>query len=204
MLLTFITVCFLLSLGGVDSFFGGFRGIVHSLHSCRYQEYTVNNAQSFVRFQSSSLHAQYQGASDFVPPTEEEEEKMELEMAKMQFEELCIGDNSTDDDLLSVVAFMQWEDIVDVLSRGTLDVPIIREILVEVGVDMDDISARMDFPQFLEAVELVNQMTLALDGGSIYEDEDGIKDDSAGGEDGAGDTPDDLEWIMKAATARLG
>ncbi|KAJ1412012.1 hypothetical protein B484DRAFT_455476 [Ochromonadaceae sp. CCMP2298] len=151
-----------------------------------------NSLSTSCRSPLAPLFSEYTGADDFEFPTEMESVAMELEMAQAQFDELR-GGNA----FLPLESFMQWEDITEVLARGTVDLAIVQEILVEVGMQGE----RLSFEQFFEAVDLVNQMTLALEtGDDMFGDEEDDDDDFGDGPDG----PEDYSWIMEAAETRLG
>ena len=104
-------------------------------------------------------------AAKFEPGDFEEDNELEKAMAQDLYNGLRGNDSS-----LSVESFLQWEDIKDVLGRGFIDADTMQIIFSEAGVH-DGI---MTFDQFFEVVELVNQVSLALEesGGMEEVDDD--------------------------------
>lgn len=103
-------------------------------------------------------------AAKFEPGDFEEDNALEKAMAQDLYNGLK-GNDST----LSVETFLQWEDIKDVLGRGFIDADTMQIIFSEAGVH-DGI---MNFDQFFEVVDLVNQVSLALeDSGGVPEEDD--------------------------------
>lgn len=110
--------------------------------------------------------------------------QMEREMALELFDEL----RGTNDRLL-YEDFVQWDDIQDVLEKGltleTIDV-ILKEcrvgepqIPIEIdGIPMDldsingkaEVDKSLDFDQFFDVVDLINQICIALEEGGDFED----------------------------------
>ena len=94
---------------------------------------------------------------------EEEEEEEEEEAEEMLVEQMALEqyDNLRgEDSQLEVSTFLAWEDILDVLDNGVIDAETMDVILSECGVT----GPLMSFDQFKEAVDLVNQVTLSIEG----------------------------------------
>eukprot|EP01039_Chlorochromonas_danica_P002973 gene2973-3241_t len=70
------------------------------------------------------------------------------------------------DERLSVDSFLQWDEIQEILSHGTMDKETISFILSEAGVTNDVIT----YDQFREVVDLVNQVNETLE--STIDDRD--------------------------------
>lgn len=104
-------------------------------------------------------------AAKFEPGDFEEDNALEKAMAQDLYNGL-----KGNDSILSVETFLQWEDIKDVLGRGFIDADTMQIIFSEAGVH-DGI---MNFDQFFEVVDLVNQVSLALEesGGAPEEDDE--------------------------------
>jgi hypothetical protein len=123
---------------------------------------------------------------------DEGDKALEMDMAQDLYDEL-----RGDDILLSVEKFLAWDDIQDVLSRGFIDDETMTTIITEVGVS----GGLMTFEQFYEMVDLVNQVSIALESPS---GEDGMFDDldmmEADDEvdDGADNSAEAYKWIMDA------
>ena len=81
--------------------------------------------------------------------------ELEKKMARELYDELREGQLG-----LSIESFLKWEDIEDVLNNGIIDEETMEIIIDEVGVK----NGILTFEQFYELVELVNQVSLALDG----------------------------------------
>jgi hypothetical protein len=84
----------------------------------------------------------------------DEDALFEREMAQSMFDMLR-GDNEE----LPVEAFLEWDDIRDVLDLEIIDTETMALIIESCGV-----SDSMTFTQWLDAVELVNQVQLTLEG----------------------------------------
>ena len=84
----------------------------------------------------------------------QQDRELELKMARQLFDDL-----KGDDPLLSKEKFVVWEDIDELLSRGAFDGETLEIIYTECGVSGADIS----FEQFIEIVDLVNQVSAVLD-----------------------------------------
>lgn len=84
----------------------------------------------------------------------DEDALFEREMAKEMFDVL-----RGDDEELSVEDFMEWDDIKDVLEAGVIDAGTMALIVESIGVKKS-----MSFEQWLDTVELVNEVQLTLDG----------------------------------------
>lgn len=74
---------------------------------------------------------------------------------------------------LSLEKFLEWEDIHEVLERGILDKESIEIIVREVGVEFNI----MNFNQFQEIVDLVNQLSTTLEAGDLVGDDDDDSND---------------------------
>ena len=81
--------------------------------------------------------------------------ELEKKMARELYDELREGQLG-----LSIESFLKWEDIEDVLNNGIIDEETMEIIIDEVGVK----NGVLSFEQFYELVELVNQVSMALDG----------------------------------------
>ena len=94
----------------------------------------------------------------------EEQDELDLEdaMAREQYDALRCGE-----DMLSTEAFLQWEDIEDVLENGIIDGETLEIILEECNV-----GAQMSFECFKEVVELVNNVTLQMEDAPLDGTED--------------------------------
>jgi hypothetical protein len=109
---------------------------------------------------------------------DEEDRKLELQMAREQYDTLR-GDGP----LLRTSQFLSWDEIVDVLDSGIIDRETMEIILNESGVGGEF----MTFEQYFEVVDLVNQVSLALE--EEEEDEgEGHEGNVAGGDDA-------LNWL---------
>lgn len=90
----------------------------------------------------------------------EEEEELdedalfEREMAREMFDML-----RGEAEELTVEEFMKWDDINDVLEAGVIDADTMALIIESIGVKQS-----MTFEQWLDTVELVNEVQLTLDG----------------------------------------
>jgi len=110
---------------------------------------------------------------------DEEDRKLELQMAREQYDTLR-GDSGP---LLRTSQFLSWDEIVDVLDSGIIDRETMEIILNESGVGGEF----MTFEQYFEVVDLVNQVSLALE--EEEEDEgEGHEGNVAGGDDA-------LDWL---------
>ena len=91
--------------------------------------------------------------------------ELEKKMARELYDELRAGQLG-----LTIESFMKWEDIEDVLDNGIIDEETMEIIIDEVGVK----NGILTFEQFYELVELVNQVSMALDGDDdLLQDENG-------------------------------
>jgi hypothetical protein len=81
--------------------------------------------------------------------------ELEKKMARELYDELREGQLG-----LSIESFLKWEDIEDVMNNGIIDNETMEIIIDEVGVK----NGVLSFEQFYELVELVNQVSMALDG----------------------------------------
>ena len=81
--------------------------------------------------------------------------ELEKKMARDLYDELREGQLG-----LSIESFLKWEDIEDVLNNGIIDEETMEIIIDEVGVK----NGVLSFEQFYELDELVNQVSMALDG----------------------------------------
>ena len=122
-------------------------------------------------------------------------QEMEIEMAAEAFDHLR-GDSP----LLSVEVFLNWSEIKDVLDKGYIDMETIEIILLEVGVEHNVFLRSMSFPQFVEVVDLVNQISIALeqerdfgDGTNFLADQEDYEDIDVGDTDTSTGTKDENE-----------
>lgn len=83
------------------------------------------------------------------------DKELEVKMAKQTYE--LLRDSS--EISLSKNSFKKWEDISDLLGSGAFDDETLEIIYKECGVVGDSIT----FDQFLEIVDLVNQVAAVLD-----------------------------------------
>ena len=83
-----------------------------------------------------------------------EDKELERRMAEQLYNDL-----KGDDSLLTKEKFIKWEDIDELLSRGAFDGETLEIIYTECGVSGENIN----FEQFLEVVDLVNQVSAVLD-----------------------------------------
>lgn len=117
----------------------------------------------------------------------------ENDLALETFKELALHSNS-----VSVQAFMEWEDIKDVMSRGFIDQETLGIIMKELGIK----SGFMDFAQFKELVEMVNHVNAALEQNDLDGIDDAEYDDEAE-EEGSFFPPDQdedddtMKWLEK-------
>jgi hypothetical protein len=127
----------------------------------------------------------------------EADRKLEDEMARELYDELRAGKPG-----LPIEDFLQWEDIVDIMSTGIIDDETMEVIIEEVGVSKDGI---LSFEKFRELVDLVNQVAIAFeqeadmmnefDIDAEDEDVDGI-DGGGGSSSGGGEDP--YKWMVEA------
>lgn len=110
----------------------------------------------------------------YIPVTESDDldlgqdEELEQDMA-VELYNLLRGR----DEGLTLEKFLDWDDIKEVLERGFLDKESIGIIVSEVGVN----SGIMDFKQFQEVVDLVNQLSTTLEAGDFVDSDDEDEDD---------------------------
>lgn len=69
--------------------------------------------------------------------------------------------------LLSVDSLLEWDDVKEVVARGYMTVEVVHLILAEVGITNN----KLTFPQFMEAVNIINQVSLAVEHGGLEEDD---------------------------------
>lgn len=115
---------------------------------------------------SLHLHAEYTGAGDFDLSDIDGDHELEQEMSLDLYRSLC----APDEELLSVRNFLQWDDVLEVLERGSIDEDTIRLIFGEVGVTGS--CSHLTFEQFVETVDLINQVEAACEGSGLLEEED--------------------------------
>ena len=110
------------------------------------------------------------------------------------FKELALNSNS-----VSVQAFLEWEDIKEVMSRGYIDKETIGIIMKEVGIK----SGFLDFAQFKEMVDMVNHVNAALEQNELEGLDDDADDEEGEGEadsffpPGDDDDDDTMKWLDK-------
>ena len=122
---------------------------------------------------------------------DDDDSEIEDAMALETFLELSFNTGS-----LSEQAFLDWEDIQEVFARGFVDRETIMIIMKEVGVK----GGFMNFVQFKDVVELVNQVNAALEQNSLNDEDDKeIFDNVLTDDEGAAisDSEDDstAKWI---------
>jgi len=118
----------------------------------------------------------------------------ENDLALETFSELALHSSS-----LSVQAFLEWDDIKEVMSRGFIDQETIGIIMKELGIK----SGFLDFAQFKEMVEMINHVNAALEQNEL----EGLDDDDDAYEEeensffppGEDDDKDDdtMKWLEK-------
>ena len=103
---------------------------------------------------------------DFGTAKEEldEDALFEREMAQEMFDML-----RGEDEALSIDAFLEWDDIKDVIELGIID-PETMALIIEAVQGKNPVRDILTFEQWLEAVELVNQVQLTLE--SVEEETD--------------------------------
>ena len=84
----------------------------------------------------------------------QEDKELEQRMAKQLFDDL-----RGDDPLLTKEKFIKWDDIDELLSRGAFDGETLEIIYTECGISGEN----LNYDQFLEVVDLVNQVSAVLD-----------------------------------------
>ena len=118
----------------------------------------------------------------------------ENDLALETFKELALNSNS-----VSVQAFLEWEDIKEVMSRGYIDKETIGIIMKEVGIK----SGFLDFAQFKEMVDMVNHVNAALEQNELEGLDDDADDEEGEGEadsffpPGDDDDDDTMKWLDK-------
>lgn len=148
---------------------------------------TINSSLHPIRRRSLRLHAEYKGAGDFdlsdIDGDRELEEQMSLDLYRSL--------RAQDEELLSVCNFLQWDDVLEVLERGSIDEDTIRLIFEEVGIT----DSHLTFEQFVEAVDLINQVEAACEGSDLLEDADFEEEegDAVDGQD------PDYSWLRGVA-----
>lgn len=113
------------------------------------------------------------------------------DLALETFKELSLQSDS-----VSVQAFIEWEDIQEVMARGFIDKETLGIILKELGIK----SGFMDFAQFKEAVDMVNHVNAALEqNAEMGEDDADLEDDESFFPPGEEDDEDDetMKWLEK-------
>lgn len=95
--------------------------------------------------------------------SEDDDSEIEDAMALETFLELSFNTGS-----LSEQAFLEWEDIQEVLCRGFVDRETMMIIMKEVGIK----GGFMNFIQFKDVVELVNQVSTTLEQNSLNDEDD--------------------------------
>jgi hypothetical protein len=75
-------------------------------------------------------------------------------MAKEIFDEL-----KGIDEYVSLKKFVEWDDVIDVMNRGYIDLETIKFIFIESGVSNE----MLNFEQFFEVVDLLNQVSVAIE-----------------------------------------
>lgn len=141
---------------------------------------------------SLRLHAEYTGAGDFDLSDIDADSELEQQMSLDLYHSL----RAQDEELLSVCNFLQWDDVLEVLERGSIDEDTIRLIFEEVGIT----GSHLTFEQFVEAVDLINQVEAACEGSDLLEDADFEEDEEEEGGDAVADGQDsDYSWLRGVA-----
>lgn len=120
----------------------------------------------------------------------------EYDLALETFKELALNSNS-----VSIQAFLEWDDIKDVMSRGFIDEETIGIIMKELGIK----SGFLEFSQFKEMVEMINHVNAALEQNEALNDEDDDDDEGNYSNDDdsffppseSGDDDDTMKWLEK-------
>ena len=100
--------------------------------------------------------------SDDVAIDDYDDYELKMSMAQEQYDDLCDGKGYlTKDD------FVNWDEVIDYFNDGSIDLTTLDFIFQEVGIFSEVIT----FPQFVELVDIINQVAAALSGES-YDDED--------------------------------
>ena len=96
---------------------------------------------------------------DFGTAREEldEDALFEREMAQEMYDML-----RGEDEHLSIDKFFEWDDIKDVIEMGVID-PETMALIIEAAQGKNPVRDTLTFEQWLEAVELVNQVQLTLE-----------------------------------------
>jgi hypothetical protein len=144
--------------------------IIISSHAKDNQILKLINFLSF-KHESQYLPRRFVELQSYVPANSidyeidsKELDIMEKEMARELFDNL----NNGVGELLAVQTFLEWEDIKETLKKGFIDLETMKFIFFEAGVVGDS----MSFDQFMEVVELVNQVSMALEDTAGFEEED--------------------------------
>ncbi len=87
----------------------------------------------------------------------DEDALFEREMAREMFDML-----RGEDEDLSIDKFFEWDDIKDVIELGVID-PETMALIIEAVQGKNPVTDTLSFEQWLEAVELVNQVQLTLE-----------------------------------------
>ena len=87
----------------------------------------------------------------------DEDALFEREMAREMFDML-----RGEDEDLSIDKFFEWDDIKDVIELGVID-PETMALIIEAVQGKNSATGTLSFEQWLEAVELVNQVQLTLE-----------------------------------------
>ena len=124
--------------------------------------------------------------------------ELEKKMARELYDELRAGQLG-----LSIESFMKWEDIEDVLDNGIIDEETMEIIIDEVGVK----NGILTFEQFYELVELVNQVSIALDDDEELlrsgSDSDKLRLEKEGEEEDRGNE-EAYKWLIDAVSLGQG
>lgn len=121
--------------------------------------------------------------------SDKEDAELELQMAKELFDDLKGADPH-----LSVKAFLQWDDIQDLLIDEVLDESDLKAIVAQVD---ERGSGVLGFNQFRELVDLVNEVSILMQSEYEEDEEEYDEGDKADNADGANDTAALLRDIMQ-------
>jgi len=144
-----------------------------------------------MRRRSLRLHAEYKGAGDFDLSDIDGDHELEQQMSLDLYRSL----RAQDEELLSVRNFLQWDDVLEVLERGSIDEDTIRLIFGEVGIT----DSHLTFEQFVEAVDLINQVEAACEGSNLLEDLDFEEEEGEEEGDAVDGQDPDYSWLRDVA-----
>jgi hypothetical protein len=92
---------------------------------------------------------------------------------------------------LSKKQFIEWEDMQEIFSRGYIDMETIDAVFQEVGVLSNDITCE----QFIEMVDVINQVSIALESSEGGQNSWNDNDEYEGNDDNDNDDDNDDSGI---------